>query len=358
MVYTATRLSLDATKQVIDEKLEAFFTEREQEAATIHPRYEQLWQALHVLMLAGGKRLRPYMLLGAYSAYSDQDAKHILSAAVAQELLHMAMLIHDDIIDRDDIRYGVQNISGQYKAAYSPLLTSADERGHMALSAAVLAGDALLSEAHAMLTRIETPTLYYHEAHEIFRTGIFQVIGGELLDTELPFLPSGTVSPEVIARYKTASYSFVSPLIMGAALAGVDISHRKLLRTFAEALGIAYQLRDDVLGVFGNENSTGKSASSDITEGKRTLLVDRFDALATAEQKEQFYALFHNVDASAEDISRARALLQQSGALESIEDEITERSLKLSNMIDGIAESPDAREFYTNLVEYCLDRSS
>lgn len=99
MQHSAAPLSLEAAKQVIDTQLEVFFTERLEEASGIHHRYAQLWQSLRSLMVAGGKRLRPYMLLGASSPYTNQNATTVLPAAVAQDLLHMAMLIHDDIID-------------------------------------------------------------------------------------------------------------------------------------------------------------------------------------------------------------------------------------------------------------------
>ena len=223
-------MDLTATKTLTDSHIKRYCEERKVNARQISPRYVALWDSIETLLLAGGKRLRPHLLITAYMAYAEEGKlDDILPAAVAQELLHSAMLIHDDIIDRDDIRYGVKNIAGQYDALYTPFLTDTNERDHMSLSAAILAGDILLSDSHRMIRSVNRPQELVDQATEILSRGVFEVIGGELLDTEVAFLPAGVINAETIAKFKTASYSFMSPLTMGATLAGASEGELYLL---------------------------------------------------------------------------------------------------------------------------------
>lgn len=113
------------------------------------------------------------------------------------------------------------------------------------------------------------------------------------------------------AQYKTASYSFTSPLTIGAVLAGAPESELELLRELSQKLGVGYQMRDDILGVFGDEAKTGKSASTDITEGKRTFLIEQFEMLATPAQSQRFLQIFHRPDATEQELEEARDCLSR-----------------------------------------------
>lgn len=359
MQVTAQLLSQSEVKHLTDTLIHDYCTERSNEARKIDERYALLWDSVQKLLLAGGKRLRPYMVLLAYRSYAPTEAiEDIYSALVAQEILHSAMLIHDDIIDRDLIRYGVKNVAGQYEESYKPYVAKEEERSHFALSAAILSGDMLLSDAHRLMWDVKRPLSFVRHADEILSKGVFEVIGGELLDTEATVLPKGSISPEHIARYKTASYSFISPLTMGAVLAGADETELSLLTELSEALGIGYQLRDDLLGVFGDSAKTGKSTSSDIIEGKRTVLIEQFDILASAEQKERFYALFHKNDSSDKAVNEAKKLLIDTGAKEKVESNIIELQQKSLHLLNKLHVSDDARAAFEQLINDCLTRTA
>lgn len=353
----ATHVTPQSVKVYIDSHLQQYCKERISYAATVGASYERLWQSIGTLLLAGGKRFRPYMVLAAYEAYAPEaPLDDILPAAVAQELLHSAMLIHDDIIDRDSIRYGVKNITGQYNDTYKPYITDAGERTHMAQSAALLAGDALISDAYRSLQNTNRPEELKAKAHTILATSIFEVVGGELLDTEDSFLPAGLIAAEQIARYKTASYSFIGPITMGATLANAPEVEVARLTTFAEHLGIGYQLRDDVLGMFGNADDLGKSTTSDLTEGKRTLLIEHFEQLATDAQKELFMQAFHVADASDEAIATAKQQLIDAGAVDTVEAAIAKHRQAAEAIVADLAISPEAREVFMQLSHTCLER--
>ena len=306
----------------IEAALHTYFERSIPQAENIDPSYRQLWTTLQTLIHAGGKRLRPTMTLLAYEAFGGTDTKAVLPAAVAQELLHFALLIHDDIIDRDYTRYGVENVAGRYKTIYAEHITSPEDITHYAHSAALLGGDLMISAAHEMVLTSGLSADDKLTTLGLLTKSIFDVAGGELLDTELSFVPYTTGRALKVAQYKTASYSFVGPLMTGAVLADATAAQKTALNTYALSLGIAYQLVDDLLGVFGDTKATGKSTSSDITEGKKTYMIEQALATITLEQKVIFQQWFGNNKASDEGIARVRELLVISGAKQRTEDKI------------------------------------
>ena len=345
------------SKIMVDAFMAPLLSERIEQARRINPHYETLWQDMQALYSAGGKRLRSYMMLLTFTAFSDKPAETVLPAAAAQELLHTAMLIHDDIIDRDDIRYGVKNIGRSYQDHYEELIADETDRRHYASSAALLAGDLLISEAYTLLSETPVDPKAVLASQKLLGRAVFQVVGGELLDTEAAFRGADAAGPLVIAEQKTASYSFVSPLLMGATLAGADIAQLELLQRFGEQLGIAYQLRDDLLGVFGDSDTTGKSTDGDLKEGKRTLLIDEFILRADEADKELFMSLFGRHDISDEDCETLRHLLVRSGAKAAVEAEIEGSRAHVSHILDTLALPDEHRHAYHALVNVCLNRA-
>lgn len=359
MQTTVSLERLLETKLLISSKLNDYCATRINDATTVGKGYATLWKAISELVAVGGKRFRPYMLLLSYQAFAPNETiDRVLPAALSQELLHLAMLIHDDIIDRDTIRYGIKNITGMYGDFYEPIISDAAERLHMAQSSSILAGDALLSEAYALLSETEVDAAKLRAATKLFSEAVFEVVGGELLDTESAFINDAFVTATTIARYKTASYSFMSPLLIGATLAGTSEHDMHNLRKFAELIGIGYQLRDDLLGVFGDPTKTGKSVDGDIVEGKQTFLIEQFYQLATEAQKKEFMTIFHNASASSEDIDRARQLLTKSGARKAVENKVASMADDAGAIVDTLAISATSKDEFYNLITLCLDRKA
>lgn len=351
-------ITLDNTKKQIDTFLADLLRERVAQAEIMNTDYAQLWSSIATLVQAGGKRLRPYMIFLAYTMDGKTNGtQSIVPAAAAQELLHMAMLIHDDIIDRDQVRYGVKNIIGQYDALYEPYVNNSTERRHFSNSAAILAGDLLIAEAYSLIQQCDVDAAHVAKAQAVLSESIFRVVGGELLDTESAFRPFESVSALQIAQQKTASYSFVGPLIMGASLADASTKTIDGLWRFGSALGIAYQLQDDLLGAFGVETITGKSNSSDIVEGKHTHLIEQFYRLADSEQISEFNTIFNNNQADHAAIERARQLLIQSGASRAVEAAIDELAGQAKSHLDELTMAPTSRAAFAELIERCVKRA-
>jgi len=299
----------------INRVIDDFIVRRTEDATRMSPYYQDLWVQIGHLLGSGGKRLRPRMCMLSYKAFGGQDATSILPAAAALELLHLSMLVHDDIIDRDYIRYGIDNIAGSYdKELYGELVSDTADRKHFAHSAAMLGGDLLLSEAYALVAESNIPAENTIAVQKLMRQAIFEVVGGELLDTESAFRGLGSIPSEQVSLYKTASYTFTLPMLAGAYLAKLPENLIEYVSDFGKNLGIAFQIRDDIIGVFGNESTSGKSAIGDIREGKRTFMIEKFYEIADESQKEQFGRYFGEQSIGEREAEIVRHAIRTSGA--------------------------------------------
>jgi geranylgeranyl pyrophosphate synthase len=344
------------SKQMIDTFLAPLLQQLTEDARRISPHYETLWQDIQVLYHAGGKRLRSYMTLLTYEAFSTASPDTIMPAAAAQELLHSAMLIHDDIIDRDDIRYGVKNVASQYMDHYEELIEDTVDRQHYANSAAMLAGDLLISQAYILIAETKVEPSLVLASQRLLAQAMFRVIGGELLDTEAVFRGADSANPLLIAEEKTASYSFVTPFLIGATLSQASPIQRNILEKLGEQLGIAYQLRDDILGVFGNEDVTGKSTDGDLKEGKQTFLLEEFQKLAIDTQHDEFHTLFGRHDVTDADIVRMKALLIESGAKDAVEALILAYQEHAHILVESLDIDEHHHVAFRQLIDLCVKR--
>lgn len=326
-------ISLVTSQDAVNRVLATFLSEQKQAALAIHPSYSRLYEEIERVVLAGGKRLRPHLVFAGYGAYNDS----IAYVAAAHELLHAALLVHDDIIDRDNLRHGQATIHHSYESThYQEVIANDTDRYHFSQSAAILAGDLLISSAYQLIAKANLSDESYKKAVELISTAIFEVAGGELLDTEAPF-QSDCYEPMIIYRYKTAGYSFIAPLLTGAVLSHCatpdDIEY---LREYATNLGIAYQIKDDLLGVFGDTDATGKSTYGDLREGKYTLLISEFKDRATDEQLRLFTAVFGHADADEHEFKNLKDAIEASGATEAtreLEIRFTEKARRAAHSI-------------------------
>ncbi|HTK39425.1 MAG TPA: polyprenyl synthetase family protein [Patescibacteria group bacterium] len=301
-------ISLEDTRRSVDEYIAALVAKRIAQAAEVGPSYVALWERIEHVIQAGGKRIRPYLTVVGYGQLDER----ILAVAAAQELIHVAMLVHDDIIDQDFTRHGTHNIGGMYRDSYGAHVDQA-QATHYANSAALLAGDALISEAYRAICDSEFGAGIKQSVLEQLHQSVFEVIGGELMDVEAGFVSGEQFDPLQIYRYKTSSYSFVGPLLSGAFCAELSERERRTLEDFATNVGIAFQIQDDLLGVFGDEATTGKSALTDLREGKRTLLVQFHQAAMNESQREHFTA-FGSQDSDAAALDQIKTDMVDSGA--------------------------------------------
>ena len=313
---TAPLLSLTEFKPAIDQELSRIYAGWQERAGKVDPVFAELMDRLNAFSIRGGKRLRAYLMYLGYVGAGGTDVPSIIRTAASQELYHIAWLIHDDIIDRDTVRYGGPNITGSYLAQFEAALGKTEGR-RMAEAMALLAGDVNISLGAAALLAGNFSAERVLAAARRQQEVMVQLAGGEQLDVLIPTFDLAEVPVERLLRiceFKAARYTFEAPLQLGMMLAGATAAQVAAVAAFAVPVGIAFQVADDLLGTFGNETELGKSVLSDLREGKRTLLV--LEAYATATQADRVVldTTLGNARASYHHLAQVRAIMEHTGA--------------------------------------------
>lgn len=318
--------------------------------------YTRLWESLE-RTAKGGKKIRPRLLLGAYQALGGIDDRAATDAACAMELLHIALVIHDDVIDKDLMRRGEMNIAGRFTSDALLRGASRAESKAWGEASALLAGDLALTLAHSLLARLEISEDRRQAVLDVFDDTVFESAAGEHYDVWLSMHLEAVGPQDVLTMIdqKTAAYSFQAPLLLAAVLAGTGASLVQELTEIARRIGVIYQLRDDVLGLFGDERRTGKSTLSDLREGKETLLVAYARSDPAWSEVEE---LFGSRSLTAADGHRVRRVIEESGALVFVESMIAERCAGVHELIRE-AGLPDAlKDQLSALTTACNSRES
>ncbi|GAA4678619.1 polyprenyl synthetase family protein [Frondihabitans cladoniiphilus] len=348
------KTSNEARSEEVDAVLDDFFSLAKRRANAVSQRYGDLWEVLERNSV-GGKRFRPRLVIAAYEALGGEDREACARVGAAFELLHTALIVHDDVIDRDFSRRGIPNVSGSYRDEATTAGISTPQAEHRGMSAAVIAGDLALSGASRLLLGLTCDEVCKSRLLDILDEAIFASAGGELLDVELSLAPEVPTVAEVLdmERAKTAVYSFEAPLMAGAVLAGADAAVVDSLEEFGREVGIAYQIVDDLLGVFGDEEATGKTTLGDLREGKRTVLV------AYAAATDDWFAIrpfIGKSDLTVAEAEHVRARLVSCGARDLAERLIDEHASRGLAVL-GRPEIPDdLRQVLTPIVETVLAR--
>ena len=259
----------------VQDELDRAAREGRAHAVQHSPDYQELWAAL-TRATVGGKRLRPSLLQAAYLSYGGRDTDLAARVAAGVELLHTAFVIHDDVIDRDLVRRGATNVSGCFVERGADRGADADGAQMLGVAAGVLAGDLALVGAIREIALCGASPDVTRRLLDLLDAAVKTSAAGELDDVVLSVCrPAGASLGDVITvlERKTAVYSFQLPLQLGAVLAGASESAVERLAVVGRLAGIGFQLVDDLRGVFGEEEQTGKSALGDLREGKLTALI-------------------------------------------------------------------------------------
>jgi geranylgeranyl diphosphate synthase type I len=278
----------------------------------------ELWPAVDAIgeVLAGGKRLRAAFCYWGWRGAGGADQPEIFAAAAALELLHASALVHDDVLDDSDTRRGRPALHRLLAAGHA----AAGWRGQpeaFGRGAAILLGDLLLAWSDELFQASGLPPPALSRGRPVLDVMRTEMLAGQYLDLLEQADGEGSVAGALrVVRYKTAKYTIERPLHLGAALAGA--AGPELADGYSGyglPLGVAFQLRDDVLGVFGDPAETGKPAGDDVREGKRTVLVAIAREKATAAQAGALDRLLGDPSAGAAGLAEFRALLTETGAL-------------------------------------------
>lgn len=311
------------------------------------------------LVMAGGKRLRAAFMYYGYLGAGGKEEDKILQAAVSVELLHAFLLVHDDIIDRDDLRHGVATLHRRY-ADFGKRYFPDKDTEHFGNAIAIIMGDMLCAFGNDIIFRSTfPPELVLQALSRIQRIVSFTVIG-QARDIYMEYRREAT-EEEILRMYenKTAKYTVEGPLHLGAILAGAPQSLLDGLSGYSIPLGIAFQIQDDILGVFGSEERLGKPVGSDIEEGKITLLVSRTLKNGTVREGERLRALLAKGKTLTErDIEEFRELIRNTGAYDEAKTLAADSIRRGRQALAGIrgALDPKAYDFLDSVAEYMLER--
>ncbi len=281
--------------------------------------------------VSGGKRFRASFCYWGFRAVRDEgyDEQQLVRAAAALELLHASALVHDDYMDASDVRRGRPATHRAFEQQHREAGWGGDPAQYGA-AAAILLGDLLLSWADELLRTCGFDHGRVLDALGYFDTTRGEVIAGQFLDVSVQARRASDVDAAMtVLRYKSAKYSVERPLHIGAALAGGSTAVLDALSDFGLPLGEAFQLRDDLLGVFGDPAVTGKPAGDDLVEGKRTVLVALALEHAPADEARHLDERL-GTPLDAVEVDELRRIIEESGAhtrVESMIDDLTSRCL-------------------------------
>ena len=313
--------------------------------------------AVRRFVLTDGKRLRPMFCYWGWRGAGGADRPEIITAAAALELFHAFALIHDDIMDDSDRRRGHPTVHRHFADLHAGHSWRGDSVRY-GRSAALLCGDLCATWADHMFVRCGLPPEAVHRGHRLFALMRTEVIAGQYLDLVSGVGDGSVAGALTVIRMKSARYTVTRPLQIGACLAGAGPDLLGALLAFGDPLGDAFQLRDDVLGVFGDPSVTGKPAIDDLREGKSTVLIALARARADRTQAERWRNLFGRADLDSTGAEELRSIIAATGARQRVEDMI---SVRPESAVAALADAPitdEARTALATLAASVVDRQS
>jgi len=340
-------------QEEFNKRLEKFLDGKIAEFKSMSSLMEKIMREIRNFVMGDGKRIRPIFVLYGYLAAGGRERNKIMETAIFAELIHDYFLVHDDIIDQDNLRHGQPSFHKRYETFYQ----KQPNAKHLGTSGAILAGDLLTVLGYDILSKTKFNPVLINEAMLELNRIVADVIGGQVLDVYLGldhFLGDKEILE--IQRYKTSRYTVDGPMQIGAILAGADSEILEQVSQYAIPLGIAFQIQDDILGMFGDTKRTGKPSGADLREGKQTLLILKAREKASVPQKKIIGKSFGNHRLTDSQLAKVRKIIIDTGSLKYSQDlarkfvNQAEAAVKKSNF------SQEAKDFLGQIGEYIIGR--
>jgi geranylgeranyl diphosphate synthase type I len=361
-VVTEVKSTIEQVRSEIRSELADYLRGQRNYLTSIASELVPVCDALDEFLLDGGKRLRPLFAYAGLIASGATPTREIVRAISSLELLQACALIHDDLMDRSDTRRGKPAIHRHFEilhqsSAMNGLATQFGE------AAAVLLGDLALVWSDQMLNTSGISTQSLLAAHIIHDEMRVELMAGQYLDVREAGEKTYSAERSLrIARYKSGKYTIERPLHIGAVIGKPEkADHAPLLDALSRyglPLGEAFQLRDDMLGIFGDPDVTGKPAGDDLREGKRTVLIAMTLEALDETGRAELLAHLGQPDISLVKIEELRALITSSGAVEKVENLIEKLTNDSLAAIEDPSIHPSSREFLTYIALSAVKRSA
>jgi len=339
---------------LIDEDIKFYFKEKKNNNNNVY-REKEFLNILEEFCLRPGKRLRPLLLLLGYTGFRKKQGKiekKIVKIAASIELMHSFLLIHDDIMDNSDLRRGGLSLHKMFEKRYSSYTYNKEIGKEIAL----VVGDILFANVIEFIAKIPLDKDIKNRFLSYFGRCYALTGYGQILDSlatqpkEMPLDENILIS---ISKYKTAYYTIFYPLSMGYILGGGKNNNIIFqLEKFAIPLGIGFQIRDDILSIFGDKLKTGKSDVSDIRDSKYTLLIHKTYSLLKGRVKKEFLNLFNTKKKTEKEIYRIKKIIEESGALKESITEMKKMFKKSLQILDNLNMNKEEKEILKDLINY------
>lgn len=340
----------------VEKALAGFLAEQSDLVASGDPGVLAAFEELERVIGSGGKRLRPVFCCLGHMAAEGEVGDELYRVGAALELLHTFAIVHDDVMDRSAVRRGENTTWIHLAEKHRRSAFRGDPEGY-GISAAVLVGDLAMTLADRAFLESGFPPERLLPGFARYNRMRTDMVAGQFLDVVAA--NRGEVHEQEarrIAVLKSGAYTVEGPLHIGAILAGARPPLLSGLSTYGVALGEAFQLRDDILGVFGDPSVTGKDRDSDLREGKRTVLIARAMAAASPADREFVDDRLGRADLSEEEVERIRGIIHLSGALEATGSLVDELGARAKSAIDPELIPPDVWALLAELVDILIAR--
>ena len=347
-----------SVRSAVEEELSIFLNRESAYLNSISPELSPVSDSLTSFLLDSGKRLRPLFAYAGFAAAGGSIEKSALRAMAALELLQACALIHDDLMDGSDTRRGKPSIHRHFESVHvqEELDGFAPQYG---LSAAVLLGDLSLVWSDQMLNTAGLTTEQFARVLPFYNEMRVELMAGQFLDIHEQTQKDTNVDRSMkIARYKSGKYTIERPLHLGAAMCSSSKEVTDALSAYGLPLGEAFQLRDDLLGVFGDPSVTGKPAGDDLREGKRTVLIAMTHERQSPAQLEICKKYFGKPDIDAEGVAILQEIIESTGARKGLESTIELLTDQALTAAQSQAFTDDGKALLVELANIATKRSS
>lgn len=315
-------------KKLFDRELNKYLVQKQEEAKKVSGEYSGLVKILADYVLAGGKRIRPFLVYQGCGVCGGQNKKQAIKVGMAVEIFHAFALIHDDIMDGADLRRNQLTLHKQLTKWHQAKRWKGAST-NFGTGMAILAGDILFTWADELIVNLKN-----NQVLQVYQDMKKELMAGQAEDIFLSIVNGSPSQKRIVQTMlrKSAGYSIEKPLFLGAALARAGDKYYRFFRQVSMPLGLAFQLKDDILGMFGKRQEVGKPTDSDIKEGKMTLLI--FHALREGYLPKKIYSqVLGNQGVTVKQVREFKKLLKNSGVLDKINAEVTSYITKARKVI-------------------------
>lgn len=349
---------LSNLKKKIDKELEIFFTSKILDIRNKKEPSEFLYASkdLRDFVLSSGKRIRPILFYFGYIIAGGKEKNKILKTSILLEFIHTFFLIHDDIIDQSNFRHGNLSIHYKYEKKYGDIFKNKNLQ-QFGISMAIIIGDLALNYGYEILHNSDFPSDLKNKAFNELSQIVSNTLKGQIFDLILEIGSSYEIDKILTANeYKTAKYTIEGPLHLGAILAGADEYFLESLSKFAIPVGIAFQIQDDIIGIFGDEKKTGRPVGLDIREGKKTLLISKAMEKTDEKQRNILNNVLGNKNISFEEINKIREIIIKTGSLEFSKTKARKLIDDAKKSLDDLDTPKENKKFLNDLANFIVGR--